>query len=244
MEERMKFITEYDLRAQFNEQPFADYQIEENTRLTPGARQFLSDRGINLFEDGTKMRFGVPAGNPKVQETNRNPAPAADVALEAADAKGNSLAIAKLLSKMEILEAEFLVITSQIIETDIEIAGQMSKAGHEFGRIKTLLTDGAADLNISFEGCTGMDKDHFGKDLGNCFDITDFYIQSPNGKIIVQMNALRAKIRAMRISAAEALSADKEEKRQEAVTEAVNQIINKLSQLICMAAGVKTCRRT
>lgn len=219
MEERMKFITEYDLRARFNEQPFTDYIIEKNTRLTPGARQFLSDRRITLLEDGAE-------------------------ACEAADSKKDSLAIAKLLSDVEVLEAEFLVITSQIIETDIEIAGQMSKAGHEFGRIKTLLTDGAADLNISFEGCTGMDKDHFGKDLGNCFDITDFYIQSPNGKIIVQMNALRAKIRAMRISAAEALSADKEEKRQEAVTEAVNQIINKLSQLICMAAGVKTCRRT
>ena len=215
----MKFITEYDLRARFNEQPFTDYIIEKNTRLTPGARQFLSDRRITLLEDGAE-------------------------ACEAADSKEDSLAIAKLLSDVEVLEAEFLVITSQIIETDIEIAGQMSKAGHEFGRIKTLLTDGAADLNISFEGCTGMDKDHFGKDLGNCFDITDFYIQSPNGKIIVQMNALRAKIRAMRISAAEALSADREEKRQEAVTEAVNQIINKLSQLICMAAGVKTCRRT
>ena len=219
MEERMKFITEYDLRARFNEQPFTDYIIEKNTRLTPGARQFLSDRRITLLEDGAE-------------------------ACEAADSKKDSLAIAKLLSDVEVLEAEFLVITSQIIETDIEIAGQMSKAGHEFGRIKTLLTDGAADLNISFEGCTGMDKDHFGKDLGNCFDITDFYIQSPNGKIIVQMNALRAKIRAMRISAAEALIADREEKRQEAVTEAVNQIINKLSQLICMAAGVKTCRRT
>lgn len=219
MEERMKFITEYDLRARFNEQPFTDYIIEKNTRLTPGARQFLSDRRITLLEDGAE-------------------------ACEAADSKKDSLVFAKLLSDVEVLEAEFLVITSQIIETDIEIAGQMSKAGHEFGRIKTLLTDGAADLNISFEGCTGMDKDHFGKDLGNCFDITDFYIQSPNGKIIVQMNALRAKIRAMRISAAEALSADREEKRQEAVTEAVNQIINKLSQLICMAAGVKTCRRT
>lgn len=215
----MKFITEYDLRARFNEQPFTDYIIEKNTRLTPGARQFLSDRRITLLEDGAE-------------------------ACEAADSKKDSLAIAKLLSDVEVLEAEFLVITSQIIETDIEIAGQMSKAGHEFGRIKTLLTDGAADINISFEGCTGMDKDHFGKDLGNCFDITDFYIQSPNGKIIVQMNALRAKIRAMRLSAAEALSADREEKRQEAVTEAVNQIINKLSQLICMAAGVKTCRRT
>ena len=237
MEERMKFITEYDLRARFNEQPFTDYIIEKNTRLTPGARQFLSDRRITILEDGADRSV-------KVQETDRKRIPEACQACEAADSKKDSLAIAKLLSDVEVLEAEFLVITSQIIETDIEIAGQMSKAGHEFGRIKTLLTDGAADLNISFEGCTGMDKDHFGKDLGNCFDITDFYIQSPNGKIIVQMNALRAKIRAMRISAAEALSADKEEKRQEAVTEAVNQIINKLSQLICMAAGVKTCRRT
>ena len=218
----MKFITEYDLRARFNEQPFTDYIIEKNTRLTPGARQFLSDRRITLWEDGADRSV-------KVQETDRKRIPEACQACEAADSKKDSLAI---------------VITSQIIETDIEIAGQMSKAGHEFGRIKTLLTDGAADLNISFEGCTGMDKDHFGKDLGNCFDITDFYIQSPNGKIIVQMNALRAKIRAMRISVAEALSADREEKRQEAVTEAVNQIINKLSQLICMAAGVKTCRRT
>ena len=48
----MKFITEYDLRARFNEQPFTDYIIEKNTRLTPGARQFLSDRRITLLEDG------------------------------------------------------------------------------------------------------------------------------------------------------------------------------------------------
>ena len=56
----MKFITEYDLRVQFNEQPFTDYQIEKNTRLTPGARQFLSDRRINFFEAGAKQQLGVP----------------------------------------------------------------------------------------------------------------------------------------------------------------------------------------
>lgn len=240
----MKFITEYDLRAQFNEQPFADYQIEKNTRLTPGARQFLSDRGINLFEDGTKMRFGVPAGNLKVQETDRDLAPAADAALEAADAKGKPLAIAKLLGKMEILEAEFLVIISQIIEEDIEIAGQMSKLGHEFGKIKMFFTDEPADLAVCFEGCTGMDGKNGGKDLGNCFEISDFHIQSANGKMLVQMNLLRAKIRAIRIPIAEALSGPKDENRLITVTEAVNRVINRLSQMICMAAGVKECRRT
>lgn len=240
----MKFITEYDLRAQFNEQPFTDYQIGENTRLTPGARQFLSDRRINLFEDGTKMKFGVPAGNPTAQETEQKQMPTADLPRKVTNIKENSLEIAKLMSNMEILEAEFLVITSQIIGENIEIAGQVSKAGHEFGRIKSILTDETADPGICFEECTGMNVKNCCQDLGNCFEISDFYIQSANGKILVQMNALRAKIRAVRIQIAEVLSGPEDEKRLIAVTGAVNQIINKLSQMICIAAGVKECRRT
>ena len=232
----MKFITEYDLRAQFNEQPFADYQMEENTRLTPGARQFLSDRGINLFEDGTKMRFGAPAGNPKEQEGKQNLTLAADAAPEMANAK--------LLSYMEILEAEFLVLISQMIERDIEMAGQMSKLGHEFGRIKMFFTDESADVAVYFEECTGMTGKNCSKDLGNCFEISDFHIQSVNGKMLVQMNALRAKIRAIRIPVAEAFSEPKDKNRLITVTEAVNRIVNRLSQMICMAAGVKECRRT
>ena len=66
----MKFITEYDLRARFNEQPFTDYRIEKNTRLTPGARQFLSDRRITLLEDGADRSV-------KVQETDRKRIPEA-----------------------------------------------------------------------------------------------------------------------------------------------------------------------
>ena len=238
----MKFITEYDLRVQFNEQPFTDYQIEKNTRLTPGARQFLSDRRINFFEAGAKQQLGVPPGNSKTQERNYN-IHADSEPWKEANSKKNSLSTAKLQSYIEILEAEFFVITSQLIEVDIEIAGRMSKAGHEFGRIKALLTEEPANCNICFEGCTGMKQENCGKDLGNCFEITDFYIQSANGKIIVQINALRAKLRAIRIHIAEVLSALGEEKRLIAVTEAINQIINKLSQMICMAAGVKECRR-
>lgn len=240
----MKFITEYDLRAQFNEQPFTDYQMEEDTRLTPGARQFLSDRRIHLLEDGTKMRSGVPDGSSKAQETKQKLMPASNLPSKVTDRKENSLEIAKLMSNMEILEAEFLVITSQIIEENIEIAGQVAKAGHEFSRIKSILTDETADPDICFEGCTGMNVKNCCQDLGDCFEISDFYIQSANGKAIVWINALRAKIRAVRIQVAEVLSGSEDGKRFLAVTEAVNQIINKLSQLICLAAGVKECRRT
>ena len=47
----MKFITEQDLRDLYKKQPFMDYDLQPEERLTPGARQFLLDRGINLYAD-------------------------------------------------------------------------------------------------------------------------------------------------------------------------------------------------
>ncbi len=49
----MKFITENDLRAQYKQSVFTDYCLKENTRLTPGARQFLTDWRIGIIEEGT-----------------------------------------------------------------------------------------------------------------------------------------------------------------------------------------------
>lgn len=240
----MKFITEYDLRAQFNEQPFTDYQMEEDTRLTPGARQFLSDRRINLFEDGSKMRFGIPAGSPKVQKTGRSPTTEADLPRKTVSSEEKVLAMAKLMNSIEILEAEFLVMTSEIISDNIEIAGQISKLGHEVGRIKSILSHEMEDSDICFEQCSGMNWENCCQDLGNCFELSDFYIQSANGKMLVQMNALRAKTRALRLCAAEVFRTAEDEKYLIAATEKLNQIINKISQLICKTAGVKECRRT
>lgn len=40
----MKFITEDDLRNLYKENPFASYELEPGSKLTPGARDFLSDR--------------------------------------------------------------------------------------------------------------------------------------------------------------------------------------------------------
>lgn len=44
----MKFITEDDLRDLYFKNNFTSYEIKENTRLTPGARQFLIDFKINF----------------------------------------------------------------------------------------------------------------------------------------------------------------------------------------------------
>ena len=54
----MKYITEDVLRDVYRREPFTSYELEEGARLTPGARQFLADRGINMFEDGSIMDMG------------------------------------------------------------------------------------------------------------------------------------------------------------------------------------------
>ena len=46
----MKFITEEDLRDLYKKQPFTDYDLREGERLTPGARQFLVDRGVDMYD--------------------------------------------------------------------------------------------------------------------------------------------------------------------------------------------------
>ena len=64
----MKFITEEDLRDLYKKQPFMDYDLKPGERLTPGARQFLLDRGINLYDES----FSVPGE--KKAETSQKPA--------------------------------------------------------------------------------------------------------------------------------------------------------------------------
>ena len=47
----MKFVTESELRDIYRIHPFTTYEVEPGTKLTPGARQFLSDRGIKSSDD-------------------------------------------------------------------------------------------------------------------------------------------------------------------------------------------------
>ena len=54
----MKFITEDDLRDLYKKEPFMDYDLQPGERLPPGARQFLLDRGINLYDDDPFLNTG------------------------------------------------------------------------------------------------------------------------------------------------------------------------------------------
>ncbi|MFD1317469.1 hypothetical protein [Loigolactobacillus zhaoyuanensis] len=44
----MKFITEHEIKFHYKQAPFKTYYLADNCRLTPEARQFLSDHRIDL----------------------------------------------------------------------------------------------------------------------------------------------------------------------------------------------------
>ena len=70
----MKFITEEDLRDIYKKQPFTDYDLQPGERLTPGARQFLLDRGINMYDENDPF---INSGINKA-ESNQNVSACAD----------------------------------------------------------------------------------------------------------------------------------------------------------------------
>ena len=235
----MKFITEYDLRVRFNEQPFTDYCLKKDARLTPGARQFLSDRRIKLLEDGTEI-----SGSSGTGQTFRIPGEKIQTSEgTSGDPADGSRAIRELSCMIEILEAEFLVVTSCAVEENIGIAERISETGREFGKIRSLLTENNGDPGICFRECSGMKTEACCRDMGNCFELSDLSIRSANGKTLVRLNVLRARIRMICMEAAEVFGGPGEETRLKAVTGALNRIINKISQIMCEAAEVKECRR-
>lgn len=69
----MRFITEDDLRELYKKSPFYTYTIEKNTRLTPGAKQFLNDFRIKLIEkEAKKNSFEKTNIFDKKAESNKN----------------------------------------------------------------------------------------------------------------------------------------------------------------------------
>ncbi|MCI1985765.1 MAG: hypothetical protein LKJ69_11240 [Lactobacillus sp.] len=64
----MKFITEYDLKYQYQQQPFDTFQVTATQRLTPEARQFLADRRVTI----TTAQPPVTTATPKQPATAKS----------------------------------------------------------------------------------------------------------------------------------------------------------------------------
>jgi len=217
----MRFITEEELRDRYRKEPFTTFQLEEGARLTPGARQFLSDKGISMSE-------GMPA-------SAKN---------EARPTKMNDREKKKVGCMMKSAEAMFLVAGEELLRGDQNLAKSVIDLGKQFTAVKNAFNcSGTAD-NLCCKECTGINEKNFSDELEDCFEITDVHVQLKKGRDIVLLHRLRCSLRELEASILEMSEGRTEESGfiGELVGK-LNQIVNTLSQMICSVVGGNVCQR-
>ncbi len=220
----MLFITEADLRDQFKLQPITKFKLPPDTKLTPGARQFLLDRGVDLYdEDQNNDSF---KGRKKNEENRQN--------------KGSKIS-SRLSSKIKLLHSETLLCATNFVGGDIDMIQDISKVSRFVLGILKYIECGIMTENLEYKICDHISEEDFSKELSDCLEINDFYIQVENGKDIITLNRLRM----LYVNFYEELE-DYQFESEDIKTklrEYLCQIINTLSRLMYTIHGSKQCQK-
>ena len=217
----MKFITEEDLRDLYRKEPFTAYELEQGARLTPGARQFLSDKGINMSDNGPVSRKEAPKPG-----------------------RVNELEKKKFSCMIRSAEAMFLMVGEELLRGDTVLAQSVIDLGKQFAGIKNAFNGKGLMDNLSCMDCTGINEKNFSEDLEDCFEINEFHIQLKKGRDIIVLHRLRCTLRELEAGILEMYDGHMgENDLSKELIGKVNQIVNTLSQLICSIAGGKICQR-
>lgn len=209
----MRFLTEEDLRLLYRNAPFAEYHIEPGTRLTPGGRQFLNDRGIRVCGERASAR-PVAVGN-------------AQVAGPLLPAAPTSPASSHELLALRRAQSIFLSTGAELLDCSVVTAGEV----FELERLLASAAAGDFTREPECSACTGISAKNAGELLEDCFEVTGFHAQLEAGKEIVRLHGLRCELRCLEAE----LSGGRKR--------AVRTIINRLSQMICRAIGGTVCQR-
>lgn len=248
----MKFITEDELRCIYRKEPFTIYVPEPNTRLTPGARQFLLDRGVDLYDElknkpiireSLTQEICCPSANPNHNGGGQKTAQTSAGEDSKAPKKTNwrtKMVKTKLCS----VEAVFLKTEEVLLHGDILMAQNLARLSKQFNDIRHMVEGKGTADNMTCKECSGMSCDSFCEDMEDCFEITDFHVQLENGKQILALHELRCVLR--EIEPVMLMAFDGNPAAYGPCMDAIgkiNQIINTVSQMICGAVGGKECQR-
>lgn len=201
----MKFITEYDLRAKFNEQSFDKYILEKDSRLTPGARSFLNDRKVQIVESDKKNAKEVVMTE-EVESCEDKDTLEKDF-LE--NLKKN-----EIHSKVELVEAYFLESASNLLDLDFKTAKLIIHLRNILKNIRLNTLENYENLDIG--------------EIRDDFEISEFYLNSPNSKKIVLLNLLYIRVKNLRVDIAKLV----DESEFHTINKALLVVMNDLSNLI------------
>ena len=221
----MKFITEDELRCLHRKEGITEFHIGQDCRLTPGARQFLTDRSIKLIVEG---------------ETPKADASAAETAEQAEAPKVVDWKKKKVSNEITSIATSFMLTAQDILEKDVCLSQKLVTLERDVTAMAALLEEGAVNQSLPCEECTGITDENFSTALEDCFEITPFHMQVPKGREVLLLNKLRCAMHSLEIMFVETYGDCGEE---DGLRCRLNQIRNSLSQMICTALGGKECQR-
>lgn len=237
----MKFITEEYLRDLYKREPFSTYKLNQGQRLTPGGREYLSDRGIRMEDNVFQVNKKVPEvkvlnalaeGNKKIPE----------VKVSNVSTEGNIKLKKKLCRKLKSMEAIFLVTSSEILKEDIILAQNVINLGKKISNMRNTIEGKNTLESIVCKPCTQMTLENFQEDIDDCFEITEFHMQLEGSDAILRIHSLRCALREIGDEIMDAYE-DNDDDFGDKIIGNVNSIINSLSQMICSTVGGIKCQR-
>ena len=223
----MKFITEMELRDLYKTEPFATYVLELDTRITPGARQFLVDRRVALvqaqYSDGKKSN---------ANETNQ------------AQVRENWCTL-RLRRRMECIESLFLLMAAELLHSgDAVLSEEVMALGKFFRNVRNAEQKQIAPDNIQFWGWSEEEIKTRSDNLEKYVDISEFHVGLENGKEIALLNYLRASLREVEPAILETYwNEEKQACSRQDLIDTVNLIINILCMMMWKSSGGQKWKR-
>ncbi|MEG6617015.1 cobalamin adenosyltransferase [Peptococcaceae bacterium 1198_IL3148] len=170
----MKFITEMELRDLYKIAPFTTYALEPDTRITPGARQFLVDHRVTLVQAQP-----IASSKKNGDQSKRGQ---------------ESWSILRLRRKMESIESLFMLITAELLYSGaVDLADEIQALGKCFREIKRAEREQLTPEDIQFWGWS--EQEIRARPTNLEFDISDYHLGLENGKELTILNYLRTSLR-------------------------------------------------
>ncbi|HBV86804.1 MAG TPA: cobalamin adenosyltransferase [Desulfosporosinus sp.] len=223
----MKFVTEIELRDLYRKEPFATYVLEPDTKITPGARQFLVDRRVTLVQaqccDDKKSNLDA-SNQVQVRE---------------------NWCTQRLLRRMESVEALFLLIAAELLHSgDAVQSEEIMALGKCFRNLRNAEREQVPPDILEFWGWSEEEIRERSDNLGKFVDLREFHVGLENGKEVALLNYLRASLQEVEPAILEAYwNEEQQDCSRQDLIDTINLIINILCIMMWKCLGGKKWRR-
>ncbi len=214
----MRFITENELRELYKKKPFTQYKEEVGVRLTPGARQFLIDRGVNMFENIEK-KFTVTSSDDSKKLNNK---------ISTQKNEKNSLIEKQLLVKLKKMELLLISVSEELLNQNLNVSEKLIELKHKLKECRNVLS-GTSEVKekVSIDNVENFET----------IDITETHLRLERGKEILRLKQIQCEMEELILDIIENISKYEKAERVTFVIYQSSEIIKHLDIMIKEGIG-------